>query len=112
MKLHRLALYAACIGFLLLTSGCDYSARRDLRAAEKALKEADKWQAEHWAEREYRKAQKLFVEAMDLSKVRYVNEARDKAAEAQMWAEEATDLAKMRFYEMQEEKERLGAYKP
>lgn len=95
-----------------MLSGCDFSARWDLYQAEKALKEADTHHAEQWAEKEYRKAQKAFVEAMDLAKVRCINEARDKAAEAKLWAEEATDLAKMRFAEMQEEKDRLGVYKP
>jgi len=91
--------------------GCDYSAKRDLRRAEKALKQADAWHAEHFAEREYRKAQALFVEAMDLAKVRYINEARDKAAEAKSWAEEAAALSETRFKELQEEKDRVGEYK-
>jgi len=110
--LHFRLILPACLIFAALFAGCDYSARRDLRRAEKALKQADAWHAEQWAEKEYRKAQALFVEAMDLSKVRFVNEARDKAAEARSWAEEAAALAEMRFKEMQEEKERLGVYTP
>ncbi len=100
------------VAFLFAFSGCDWSARWDLRQADKALKEADKHHAEVWAEKEYRKAQKAFGEAVDLAKVRIINEARDKAAEAKLWAEEATALAIERFEEMQEEKERLGVYKP
>lgn len=96
----------------VVVTGCDTSANRDLRRAEKLLKEADKYHAELWAEHEYRKAQSLFVEAMDLAKVKYVNEARDKAAECELWAQEAVDLARMRFFEMEKEKDRLGAYKP
>jgi hypothetical protein len=92
--------------------GCDWSAKWDLRQADKALKEADKHHAEVWAEKEYRKAQAAMVEAMDYAKVRYINEARDKAAECRMWAEEATALAIERFQEMQEEKDKLGVYKP
>jgi len=101
------------IGLIALstTTGCDWSARWDLRQADKALQEADKHHAEVWAEKEYRKAQVALGEAIDLAKVRYVNEARDKAAEAKMWAEEATDIAIARYEEMQEEKERLGSYK-
>ncbi len=100
------------IAFLLVISGCDWSAKWDLRQADQALKEADKHHAEVWAEPEYRKAQKALGEAMDLAKVRIINEARDKAAESKMWAEEATDLAIERFKEMQEEKDRLGVYQP
>ncbi|MBM3327902.1 MAG: hypothetical protein FJY67_00325 [Calditrichaeota bacterium] len=93
-------------------AGCDFSAKSDLRKAEQYLKEADRLNAEFWAEKEYRKAQKAFVEAMDLEKVNYVNEARDKAAEAKDWAEEALLLTKVRRAEMEKEKERLGTYKP
>jgi len=110
-RLSRLALMVVLTLSIALV-GCDFTSRRDLKEAEKALKEADKWNAEHWAEREYRKAQACFIEALDYAKVRLVNESRDKAAECKLWAEEATDLAKIRFFEMQEEKERLGAYKP
>lgn len=104
-------LLSAFITLATLT-GCDWSAKWDLRQADKALKEADKHHAEVWAEKEYRKAQVALGEAIDLAKVRYINEARDKAAESKMWAEEATALAIERFEEMQEEKERLGVYKP
>lgn len=91
-------------------AGCDWSAYPDLRRAEKVLKEADRLDAERWAEPEYRKAQKAFVEAMDLAKVRFVNEARDKAREAKEWAEEAIELTKFRQAQMEKEKERLGTY--
>lgn len=100
------------IAILLAVSGCDWSAKWDLRQADKALKEADKHHAETWAEPEYRKAQVALGEAMDLARVRVINEARDKAAEAKMWAEEATALAIERYEEMQEEKARLGVYQP
>ncbi len=104
------------IAFLVIIvlglGGCDYSARSDLRKAEKLLKEADDLNAEFWAEKEYRKAQKAFVEAMDFAKVRFVNEARDKAAESMKWSEEAILWTKIRRAEMEKEKERLGVYKP
>ncbi len=112
MRILKIKFFTFYTASLLILSGCDWSAKWDLRQADKALKEADKHQAETWAEPEYRKAQKAFVEAMDLAKVRVINEARDKAAESRMWAEEATDLAITRFQEMQEEKERLGVYQP
>lgn len=96
-------------GSLLLLTGCDFSARWDLRRAEKMLKEADKWNAQHWCETEYNKAQRLFEEAMDNARERRINEARDLADQAHIWAETARDLAKARYLEMEEEKARLKA---
>ena len=58
-------------------TGCDFSARWDLKRAEKALKAADKANAEFWAEPEYRKAQKYLVIAMDEARERNINAARD-----------------------------------
>lgn len=98
-------------GVMVLNS-CDWSARSDLRKAEKLLRQADDLNAEFWAEKEYRKAQRAFVEAMDLAKVRFVNDARDKAAESIQWCEEAILWTKIRRAEMEKEKDRLGTYKP
>lgn len=99
-------------GLSLALSSCDFSSRSDLRAAEKAMKSADDHHAEQWAEPEYRKAQAAFLEAMDYAKIRAVNEARDKAAEAKSWAEEATELSIKRQKEMEAEQDKLGTYKP
>lgn len=96
---------------LLATSGCDFSARWDLRHAEKALKDADNVQAEYWAETEYRKAQKAFDEAVALAHNRNINEARDMAQNALTWAEEAINLSITRRQEMEEERDGLGTYK-
>jgi len=112
MRTPKFLSLTIAVTILLAVSGCDWSAKWDLRQADKALKEADKHHAEVWAEKEYRKAQVALGEAMDLAKVRVINEARDKAAEAKMWAEEATELAIERYEEMQEEKARLGVYQP
>ena len=95
----------------LLISGCDFSARWDLRKAEKALKRADKANADFWAHREYQKAQKAFTKAMDEARVRNINNARDLALEAHDWAEEATFLSIRRAEEMQEEKDALNSKK-
>ena len=97
--------------FVLTLTGCDFSARWDLKRAEKALNEADRVNAEHWAEKEYRKAQKALVEAMDLARVRSINAARDKALEARDWAEEAIMWAKIRAEEMEKEKRSLDSKK-
>ncbi len=102
---------AVMIVLLLLIAGCDFSARWDLRQAEKALKAADKANAEFWAEREYRKAQKYFTLAMDEARVRNINQARDLADEARIWAEEALFLAIWRAEEMEEEKDAISSKK-
>jgi hypothetical protein len=94
-----------------LATGCDWSARWDLRKAEKALKRADKANASHWCEKEYAKAQSAFDEAMDLARVRKINEARDKALEAYNWAEEATFQSIRKAEEMEEEKASLNSKK-
>jgi len=93
--------------FIPLTS-CDFSARWDLKRAEKALKEADKANAEFWAEPEYRKAQQALVLAMQHAEDRLINESRDAAADARDWAEEATELSIRRRMEMEEEHDALN----
>lgn len=94
-----------------MVTGCDSSAKSDLKAADKLMKEADKLECDQWANEEYVKAQKLLVEAMDLAKVNAVNEARTKAEESKSWAQEAIDLAKARKAAMDKEKDALGGYK-
>lgn len=107
----RSVITAMVITVMFLIAGCDFSARWDLRQAEKALKAADKANAEFWAEREYRKAQVFFTQAMDEARVRNVNHARDLADEARIWAEEAMFLAIRRAAEMEEEKDALNRKK-
>ena len=96
-------------GFAL--SGCDWSAMWDLKKAERALKRADKANAEFWCEKEYRKAQGLFEEAQDLARARRINEARDKALEAFEWAEEAEHWSKVKAEEMRKEQESIESKK-
>ncbi|MBT3232440.1 MAG: hypothetical protein HN356_06445 [Calditrichaeota bacterium] len=104
-------IFFAFFTFLIAFNGCDWSARWDLKRAEKALMKADKLNAEFWAEKEYTKAQNAFVEAMDLARVRDINLARDKAEEAKAWADEAIMWSEIRIDEMEKEKESLGTYK-
>ncbi|MBT3231612.1 MAG: DUF4398 domain-containing protein [Calditrichaeota bacterium] len=92
-------------------SGCDFSAKWDLKRAEKALNSADKYKASFWAEREYTKAQKAFDEACILAREGKVNEARDMAQNAKEWAIEAMALAQAREEEMEKERDGLGTYK-
>lgn len=98
-----------CFGLSMI--GCDFSARWDLKRAEKALKEADRENAEFWAEREFQKAQKYLIEAMDYARDAKINEARDAASEARSWAQEATDLTIRRKAEMQKEHDGLDRKK-
>jgi len=95
----------------VLTTGCDWSAAWDLRKAERALKRADKANAQFWCEKEYSKAQNAFDEAMDLARVRKINEARDKALVAYEWAEEAQYWAIKKAEEMEKEKASLNSKK-
>ena len=97
--------------FTLTFISCDWSARRDLKRAEKALNYADKLNAEFWANKEYVKAQVAFEEAMDYSRVRDINAARDKSLEAREWAEEAIMWSEIRIGEMEEEKASLNSKK-
>ncbi len=111
LKSNRLILMMVIFSGALLISSCDFSALWDLRRAEKALKRADKANAEFWCNREYMKAQKAFEEAMELARVRRINEARDKALEAKDWAEEAEHWARIKAEEMEKEKESLNSKK-
>ncbi len=93
-------------------SGCDYSARSDLKAMDKAMKDAEENNADQWAEREFKKAQAAFGEAQDLARNREINKARDKAVEAKGYADEALELTLKRKAEMEAERDRLGTYTP
>jgi len=102
--------YSVLFSLLLATvfSGCDATAKSDLRSAENVIKEADKVHAEQWAEREYRLAEAALNEGVALNRVNAINEARDKAEEAKSWARQAIDLAIARAADMEAEKDRLG----
>ena len=110
-KCFKIIIFIAFAFTIFLTTGCDWSAMWDLRKAEKALRRADKVNAEFWCEKEYRKAQKYFEEAQDLARVRRINEARDKALEAYEWAEEAEYWAIKKAEEMEKERESLNSKK-
>jgi len=109
---YRMARYLIIPAFLFivltLATGCDWSARWDLKRAEKAIRNADNANAEFWAEPEYRKAQANLVTAMDLAQERKINEARDAALEARDWANEATELSIRRREEMEKEHDGLN----
>ena len=111
MHARSILLVALLAAATVSLSGCDVSARWDLRRAEKLLHQCDDLNAEFWANKEYRRAQKLFDEAVELARARKINEARDKAAECRDWAEEALMWTKLRMAQMEEEKERVHSKK-
>jgi len=100
---------------IMTISGCDFTARGDLKRAEKLLDEAVLLQADvsgdHKAKRAYFKAQSALEEGMYLNRRRDINLARDKAAEAKKWAEEAIAFAEIYNEEIRKEQESLGLYK-
>lgn len=106
-------IFAIIFGNVLV--GCDWSARWDLKRAEKILKRAEDLNAEFCgldrASNAYHKAQLALEEGMELARHRYINEARDKATEAKDWAEEAVYWAEVYNEQLAKEKESLGAYK-
>lgn len=110
-KQKAIALLSILLVVITVFSGCDFSAKWDLKRAEKALNGADKYKASFWAEREYTKAQKAFDEACILAREGKVNEARDMAQNAKEWAIEAMALAQAREEEMERERDGLGTYK-
>lgn len=110
-KQGTISLISALLLISTIFSGCDFSAKWDLKRAEKALNGADNYKASFWAEREYTKAQKAFDEACILAKEGKINEARDMAQNAKDWAIEAMALAQTRQEDMEREKSSLGTYK-
>ena len=100
---------------LITLAGCDWSAKWDLRRAEKVLNEAAALNADTGgdpkAKRAYFKAQAALEEGMYYARRRDVNLARDKAQEAKDWAEEAVMWAQWYIDDIEREKEALGTYK-
>jgi len=103
----NLILSTVLFATVMLFIGCDFSARGDLKRAEKAIKEADKVNAENWAEREYRNAEKWLSKAEELNHEKRINEARDAAKEAKDWAREAIELSIKRAAALEREHDAL-----
>lgn len=106
-KCYPVVLVTAFIALFML-AGCDFSSMSDVKRAEKQLKKADNVNAEFWAEREYKKAQKWLNIAIDLNHERKINEARDAAQESYEWSIEAIDLSIKRAKDMQEEQDGIN----
>jgi len=102
-KYYFLTIVIVFIATLLFAS-CDFSSMSDVKRAEKQLKKADDVNAEFWAEREYKKAQKWMNIAIDFNHERKINEARDAAQESYDWSIEAINLSIKRAKDMEEER--------
>ena len=88
--------------------GCDITADRELRRAERALDDASEVSADAYATDDYIAADELFQEAMDLSENGRIQEARTAAIKSKLRAEDATLKAKERLRILNQEHDRLG----
>tara|TARA_B100002003_G_C13709084_1_gene356002 strand:- start:74 stop:424 length:351 start_codon:yes stop_codon:yes gene_type:complete len=115
--MKKIQVFGSCVLIVFTFSlfGCDWSAKWDLRRAEKVLNKAAELNAEfcgeHKAQNAYKKAQDALVEGMFYARRRDINLARDKAQEAKDWAEEAVMWAQVHNEQIRREQEALGAYK-
>lgn len=100
------------LGVLLTSSltfmGCDTSAERELKRAEKALEAAMEVSADAYATEDYNKAEEAFREAVELSHDNRIQEARQAAIKAKLHAEDATGKAEERMRILDDEANRLG----
>ncbi|MBT3233419.1 MAG: DUF4398 domain-containing protein [Calditrichaeota bacterium] len=89
-------------------SGCDVSAERELKRAEKALEAAMEVSADAHATEDYNSAEEYFQEAVELSNDNRVQEARAAAIKAKLKAEDARNKAEERMRILESEMDRLG----
>lgn len=94
--------------FSLSLTGCDVTAERELKRAEKAIEEARDINAEEHATEDYLAAEELLVEAVELAKDNRVQEARHTAIKAKLRAEDAANKAQERMKILDEEMDELG----
>jgi len=92
----------------VVVAGCDTTAERELRRAEKALDEANAVNADAYASDDYEAAEELFQEAVELNDNNRVQEARSAAIKAKLRAEDAKSKAEERLRILQDEMDRIG----
>jgi len=92
----------------LSTVGCDVSAERELKRAERALDEALELAADRHATEDYEAAEELLIEAAELAKDKRIQEARMAAIKSKLRAEDAKRKAKERVMILEAEMEELG----
>jgi len=88
--------------------GCDTTAERELKRAEKAINEAQQANAEEYATEDYLKAEQYLVEAVELAQDNRIQEARQLAIKAKLSAEDGLRKAQERQRIMESEMDRLG----
>lgn len=98
-----------CLAVLTAASliGCDTSADRELRRAERAIDEALDVGADQYASEDYNRAEELLTEADELAKENRIQEAREVAIRAKLRAEDAKKKADEYQLILAEEEERL-----
>lgn len=92
----------------LILAGCDTSAERELKRAEKALDEALAFNADAYATDDYNAAEALMNEAAELSADNRIQEARQAAIKAKLKAEDAKRKAEERHKILSDEMDQLG----
>lgn len=88
--------------------GCDTTADRELRRAEKALDEALEINADAYATDDYRRAEELLEEAAALANDGRIQEAREAAIKCKLRAEDAKRKAEERHQILDAEMDELG----
>ena len=98
-----------CLAVITAASlvGCDTSADRELRRAERALDAASAVSADRYATEDYQAAEQLLIEADDMSKDNRIQEARALAIKAKLRAEDAERKAKEHLLILEQEEDRL-----
>ena len=93
-----------CVGLV----GCDVTAERELRRAEKAINEAQQYNAEEHATDDFLEAEQLLVEAVELAEDNRIQEARQTAIKSKLRAEDALRKAQERRRILDAEMDELG----
>lgn len=89
-------------------SACDTTADRELKRAERALDEALHFNADAHAPDDYIEAENLLQDAMELSRNKRIQEAREAAVKAKLRADDARRKAEERMRILDDESRRLG----
>ena len=107
-RISSLIMVGLTMLFSLSLVGCDTTAERELKRAERALNEAQEYNAEEHATEDYLKAEELLVEASELAQDGRIQEARQAAIKAKLRAEDALRKAEERARILDAEMEELG----
>ena len=103
------ALILMITAFLCLyLAGCDVTADRELRRAEKAINEAQEYNAEEHATDDFLAAEQLLIEADELANDNRIQEARQAAIKAKLKAEDALKKAQERQRILDAEMDEIG----